>query len=167
MQVSSNSLTNNKGNFIKKENLSEEVLTDTQISFLMKGPRFVPTATVKKNKITRQILQDYKAFVRRMRLKYLFHGENKSIHPFYVKSNSELPVQPLVTLEHYLEEVKLQNAEIKITRPKHNLSSKERKALNALKQNKDLNFQKVDKGTTHVVMNKNRYHGIHVLARSR
>ena len=60
-----------------------------------------------------------------------------------------------VTLEHYLEEVKLQIAEIKITRPKHNLSRKERKALNALKQNKDLNFKKADKGTTLVVMNKN------------
>ncbi|XP_068755861.1 uncharacterized protein [Montipora capricornis] len=63
--------------------------------------------------------------------------------------------QPSVTLEHYLEEVKLQIAEIKITRPKHNLSRKERKALNALKQNKDLNFKKADKGTTLVVMNKN------------
>ena len=104
-KVSNNSLTNNNGNFIK--NLPEEVLTDTQISLLTKGLKFIPTATVKKNKIKRQLLQDYKAFARRMRLKYIFHGQNKSIHPFYVKSNWEPPVQPSVTLEHYLEEVKL------------------------------------------------------------
>ena len=90
-----------------------------------------------------------------MHLKYISHGQNKSIHPFYVKSNWEPPVQPSVPLEHYLEEVKLQIAEIKITRPKHNLSRKERKALNTLKQNKDLNFKKADKGITPVVMNKN------------
>ena len=103
-KVSNNSLTNNDGNFIK--NLSEEVLTDTQISLLTKGLKFIPTATVKKNKIKRQLLQNYKAFARRMRLKYIFHRQNKSIHPFYVKSNWEPPVQPSVTLEHYLEEVK-------------------------------------------------------------
>ena len=42
-KVSNNSLTNNNGNFIK--NLSEEVLTDTQISLLTKGLKFIPTAT--------------------------------------------------------------------------------------------------------------------------
>jgi len=89
-----------------------------------------------------------------MRLKYIFHGQNKSIHPFYVKSNWEPPVQPSVRLETYLEEVKQQIAEIKITRPKPNLSRKERKALNTLKLNKDLNFKKADKGSTLVVMDK-------------
>ena len=78
-KVSNESLTNNNGNFIK--NLSEEVVTDTQISLLTKGLKFIPTATVKKNKIKRQLLQDYKAFARRMRLKYIFRGQNKSIHP--------------------------------------------------------------------------------------
>ena len=56
-KVSNKSLTNNNGNFIK--NLSEEVLTDTQISLLTKGLKFIPTATEKKNKIKRQLLQDY------------------------------------------------------------------------------------------------------------
>ena len=57
-------------------------------------------------------------------------------------------MQPSVTLEPYLEAVKLQIAEIK--RPKR----KERKALNALKQNKDFNFKKADMGTTLVVIDK-------------
>ena len=102
------------------KNLSEEVLTDTQISLLTKGLKFIPTATVKKNKIKRQLLQDYKAFVRRMRLKYIFRGQNKSIHPFHVKSNWEPPVQPSVTLEHYLEEVKLQIANSHLSRKERN-----------------------------------------------
>ena len=56
---------------------------------------------------------------------------------------------------NYLEEVKLQIAEIKITWPKHNFACKEQKALNALKQNRDPNFKKVNKGTTLAIMNKN------------
>jgi len=42
-----------------------------------------------------------------------------------------------------------------MTRPKPNLSRKERKVLSVLKQNKDLNFRKADKGSTLVVMDKN------------
>ena len=76
-----------------------------------------------------------------MRLKSIFRGQNNSIHPFYGKSNWEPLAQPSVTLEHYLEEIKLEIAEIRFTRPKENLSRKERKALNALKQNRDLNFK--------------------------
>jgi len=45
--------------------------------------------------------------------------------------------------------------EIKMTRPKPNLSRKEHKVLSVLKQNKDLNFRKADKGSTLVVMGKN------------
>lgn len=147
------SLTKNNDRFIK--NLSKTYLTDNEIKLLSKGLKFIPTAIVTKNKMRRRLLQDYNDFARRMRLKYIFHGQNKSIHPFYVKSNWEPPVQPSVTLETYLEEVKQQIAEIKITRPKPNLSRKERKALNVLKQNKDLNFKKADKGSTLVVMDKN------------
>ena len=115
--------------------------------------KFIPTATVTKNKIRRQLLRDFNDFAR-MRLKYIFQGQNKQIHPFYVKSNWEPPIQQSVTLETYLEEVKKQIAELKITRPKRNLSRRERKALCTLKHNKDLNFKKADKGSTLVVMDK-------------
>ena len=94
----------NNDRFIK--NLSKANLTDNQIKLLSKGLKFIPTATITKNKKRRQLLRDYKDFTRRMRLKYIFHGQNKSIHPFYVKSNWEPPFQPSVTLETYLEEVK-------------------------------------------------------------
>ena len=116
------SLSKNNDRFIK--NLSKANLIDNQIKLLSKGLKFIPTAAVTKNKIRRQLLRDYKDFARRMPLQYIFHGQNKSIHPLYVKSNWELPVQPSVTLETYLEEVKQQIAEIKISRQIPNLLRK-------------------------------------------
>ena len=89
-----------------------------------------------------------------MRLQYMFFGQYREIHPFYVKSDWNPPVQPSVALESYLEAVKLQLAEIHITKPKQNLSRNERKALNELKQNHHINLKKADKGSTTVVMNK-------------
>ena len=89
-----------------------------------------------------------------MRLKYVFHGKNKEIHPFYVKSNWNPLVRPPVGLESYLEKVKSHLAEIEITKPKCNLSVKEHQALTEIKQNTDINMKKADKGSTIVVMNK-------------
>ena len=83
------------------------------------------------------------------------HGHKKDIHPFYVKSNWNPPVQQSVALESYLEEVKMQLAVTKIIKPKHNLSRNERKALNELKHHTEINLKKADKGSTTVVMNKN------------
>ena len=120
----------------------------------MKGLEFIPTDTVTRNKIRRQLSQDNIAFERRVPLKYIFHGQNKTIHPLYVKSNWEPPLQPSAKLENYTEEEKIQITELKISRPKHNLSRKEPKAVNALKLNKNRNFKKADRGTTLVVMNK-------------
>ena len=63
-------------------------------------------------------------------------------------------VQHFVALESYLENVKTQLAEIKITNPKNNLSRSEVKALKELKNNPAINLKKADKGTTTVIMNK-------------
>ena len=63
-------------------------------------------------------------------------------------------VQHSVALESYLENVKTQLAEIKITKPKNNLSRNEVKALKELKNNPAINLKKADKGTTTVIMNK-------------
>ena len=147
------SYKNDKGQkYIK--NISNEKLTDAQITLISRGLKFIPTNAPNKNKIRRQLLRDFEDFARRMRLKYMFHGQNREIHPFYVKSDWNPPVQPSVALESYLEEVKLQLAKIHITKPKRNLSHNERKALNELKQNHHINLKKADKGSTTVVMNK-------------
>ena len=63
-------------------------------------------------------------------------------------------VRPVTSCKFLLEEVKSQFAEIKITKPKNNLSRKEHEALTELKQNTDINLKKADKGSTTVVMNK-------------
>jgi len=67
-----------------------------------------------------------------MRLQYIFYGEESEPHPFHVKSDWEPPVQPSVALETFLEEVKFKHAEIKLDKPKDNLSFGERKALREL-----------------------------------
>ena len=71
---------------------------------------------------------DFEHFASQMRLKYVFPGKNKEIHPFYIISNWNPPVQPSVALESYLGEVKSHLAEIEITKPKCNLSHKEHQA---------------------------------------
>ena len=52
-----------------------------------------------------------------MRLKYMFHRKRKEVHPFHVKSNWNPPVQKSVALESFLEEVKMDLADIKIIKP--------------------------------------------------
>ena len=76
------------------------------------------------------------------------------VHPFYVKCDWNPLVQSSLAFESYLEEVKSQLARMKVTKPTNNLSCKEHEALTELKQNKDINLKKVDKGSTRVVMNK-------------
>ena len=118
---------------IKK--LSNIELTSDQVNLVAKGLKFIPTPVTNDNLIRRQLLQDFNDFARRMRLQYIFHGKNEEPHPFHVKSNWELPVQPSVALESYLERVKFQLAEIQISKLKNNLPPAERKALKDLKNN--------------------------------
>ena len=142
--------TNKK--FLK--NFSSHQLTDNQVSVISKGLKFIPTPVTDETKIRHQLLQDFEQFARRMRLQYIFHGQNKEPHPFHVKSNWIPPVQPSVALESYLESVKVQLAEIKTIKPEYNLSRNEFRAIAELKHNSALNLKKADKGTTTVIMNK-------------
>ena len=70
-----------------------------------------------------------------MRLPHVFHGQKKEPHPFHVKSNWMPPVQQSIALESYLESVKTQPADIRINKPKNNVSRNEMAALNELKNN--------------------------------
>ena len=58
-----------------------------------------------------------------------------------------------VALETYLE-VRLQLAETEISKPKNNLPCNEFKAIRELKDNREINIKKADKGSTTVIMNK-------------
>ena len=99
--------------------------------------------------IKRQLLRDFDHLAKRMRL----HGENTKPHPFQVKSAWKPPLQPSVAHKSYLEEVKIQLAELELKNPKDNLNPAEREALKALKLDTNINLKKADKETTTVVLN--------------
>ena len=74
------------------KNLSTDQLSDDQVNVLSRGLKFIPTPVTNKTIIRRQLLRDFEQFARRMRLQYIFHGQNKESHPFHVKSNWMPPV---------------------------------------------------------------------------
>ena len=81
------------------KNLSNKQLTDEQITLLSRGLKFIPTPVTKENLIRCKLLADFDQFARRIRLQYIFHGEENEPHPFHVKSDWKQPVQPSVALE--------------------------------------------------------------------
>ena len=120
------------------KNLSNKDLTNDQINLLAKGLKFIPTPVTNEEQIQRQLLRDFDSFARRMRLRYIFHGQEKEPHPFHVKSTWKPPIQPSIALESYLEEVKVKLVETKLTKPKNNLPPAEQRALKALKQDNEI-----------------------------
>ena len=84
-------------------NLSNEQLTDEQITLLSRGLKFIPTPVTTENKIRRELLKDFDLFARQMRLQYIYYGKEREPHPFHVKSDWNPPVQPSVALETFLE----------------------------------------------------------------
>ena len=135
------------------KNLSNKELANDQINSLAKGLKFIPTPVTKQTQIRQQLLRDFNQFARRMRLMYIFHGENNEPHPSHVKSAWQPPIQQSVALESYLEEVKIQLGDLQLKKPKNNLPPAEREALKALKRDNEINLKKADKGTTTVVIN--------------
>ena len=129
-------------------------MTTDQINLLSKGLNFIQTPVLEENRIRQKLLLDFKQFARQTRLRYIFHNKESEQHPFHVKSNWEPPVQQSVALETYLEEVKVQLAEIELIKPRNNLPFKERKALRELRSNSEIIINKADKGTTTVIMNR-------------
>ena len=81
------------------KNLSNEQLADKQITLLSRGLKLIPILVTKENLIRRQLLADCNQFARRMRLQYIFHGEENEPHPFHVTSDWEPSVQLSVALE--------------------------------------------------------------------
>ena len=105
---------------------------------LSRGLKFITTPATRENLTRRHLLNDFEQFARRMRLKYIFHRKDNKPHPFHVRSDWIPPVQPSVALETYLEEVKIELAEINVCRPKDNLPQSKRKALKELMNNKNI-----------------------------
>ena len=131
-------------------------MTTDQINLLSRGLKFVPTPKTNETALRKQLLMDLKEFASRMQLQFIFHGKDNNIHPFYVKSNWKPPIQRSVALESYLEEIKLQPAQITITRPKNSLPLSEKQAITELNNKPEINIKKADKGTTTVIMHKRK-----------
>ena len=112
---------------------------------LAKGLKLIKTPVINENKIRQQLLRDFEQLARRLRLRYIFHGNDKEPHPFHVRSNWIPPVQPSIALESYLENVKLSLAEIELAKPKHNLSYNEHKAVKELQKNTAINLKRLIK----------------------
>ena len=110
-------------------NLSSHQLTDSQVSLLSRGLKFIPMPATNERKIKQQLLRYFEQFARRMILLYIYHGQNIEPHPSHVKSTWISQIQHSVALESCLGNVKTQLAEIKIIKPKNNLSHNEVKAL--------------------------------------
>ena len=89
-----------------------------------------------------------------MRLQYIYYGKEREPHLFHVKSGWNPPFQPSVALETFLEEVKLELAEIQFKKPKPNLTPGELQALKQLSRDKNIILKKADKGTTSVMTSK-------------
>ena len=128
-------------------NLSNEQLTDEQITLLSRGLKVIPTPVTTENNIRGKLLKDFDLFARRMRLQYMYYGKEREPHPFHVKSDWNPPVQPSVALETFLEEVKLELAEIQFEKPKPNLTPGGLQALKQLSRDKTIILKKADKGT--------------------
>ena len=110
------------------KNQSNEQLTDEQVTLLSCGLKIIPTPMTKENLIRHQLLADFNQFARRMRLQYIFHGEENEPHPFHW----EPPVQPSVALETFLEEVKLDLASVEFSdKPKDNIYRRAPSSQNA------------------------------------
>ena len=97
------------------KNLSNTQLTDEQITLLSRGLKFIPVPVTRENLIRCQLLADFNEFARRMRLQYIFYGQEKEPHPFQVKSNWNPPVQPSVALETF----RLRRSQIRVNYNKY------------------------------------------------
>ena len=142
-------ITNSNKKHIK--NLSNYTLITAQINLLSRGLKFIPTPSIAENRIKQQLLQDFENFARRMCLQFIFQGQDNERHPFYLRSNWVPPVQPSAALETFREQVKVELADIKLSKPTHKLPYNERMAIRELKGNSEINIKKADKGTTTVL----------------
>ena len=105
----------------------------TRSIYWQKGWNSSPHQNRKKYKLG-AISKDFDQFARRMRLQYIYHGENNEPHPFHVKSGWIPPVQHSVALESYLEETRVLLAEVQLSKPKNNLSHNEQRELKCLEK---------------------------------
>ena len=147
-----------QSNFVSKNvvNLSKRNLTDSEISLLCKGLNFVPTSnTIDKAKLKREL----EALGRMLRLKWHFRNEEKDFDPEKFKPKSTFnPRNKDAAIEIYMSSLEEKLMKIEIPKDKfNNLTSKERKALYDLKNDKNIIIKGADKGSAVVAWDREDY----------
>ena len=141
-------------------NLSNYPLNDDEIQILGRGIKFIPSRKFKP--IT--LMRDFISFEKKLRWKYLFHvnpqmrknENNNYLKKFSLKSN-EIPPLAGKAIEDYILAVKMDISNLPECNSIKNLSIKEKRALENLKNNKDIVISKADKGSSCVIWSKANY----------
>jgi hypothetical protein len=141
------------------KNLSKHKLADHETLVLGKGLKFVPTP--QKPKIE-QTLKDWRDLSKRMRYRYIYANKPKTQGvPFFEKSSTYPGPTECMGLENFLCHTRLDIERIfqkgELRRPKNNVTINERKAILALRNNKEIVIRKADKSNTTVILDKDDY----------
>ena len=148
-----------KGKFVSKNvvNLSGRNLSQSEISLLSKGLKFIPTP---KSVNMAEIKEDLEKFGRNLRLKWLFRNnvEDFSYNPFKHKSTFN-PPKADASIEIYLSrlEEELFNICDSYKSGFNNLTSDERDALHFLRNDKSIIIKGADKGSAVIVWDREDY----------
>ena len=71
------------------KNLSNCKISTHETNLLSRGlMKFIQTPIPDKNRVRQKLLQDFKHFARRMRLRYIFNNKDSEQHPFHVKGST-------------------------------------------------------------------------------
>ncbi|CAG2226763.1 unnamed protein product [Mytilus edulis] len=135
-------------------NLSHRKLTDDEYLVLSRGLKFIPSPSVKRAK--QDLLHDFDELARKMRCRYLYHGNLDEIHPFRVKSGHTPPLT-CNTLENYLFNTKHELSSMQIRKFRNNLSLSQRSGISSLLNDESLIIKKADKSNNVVILDKVNY----------
>jgi hypothetical protein len=142
-------------------NLSDYRLNEEEKKVLELGLKYSPTPlTINAFKLMKDLL----AFNRRLRLREYFHGISSQPKPKWMKQASKRGFEPPPnrepSMEAYIEQVNqdiLNLLKSNIEKHHPNMTQSERKALESLKENKNIIIKPADKGGAIVVMHKMEY----------
>ena len=130
-------------------------MTHYQRKTLAKGLTFVPRPKLMKSPIIDSTL----AFARKLKIQYFFrYNTNKKKVPFTEKSSWTPPekcinLRLLTCIQNFTSEID----SLQILPEKSNISKHEFRAIQQLKNNKQLIIKKADKGSATVIMNRTSY----------
>ena len=146
------------GRFVNDKviNLSNRALSDSEISVLSKGLKFVVTP---KELDQSQIKIDLENFGRRLRLKWHFReSEEFSEYPAFRPKSKFNPRNKDIAIEVYLSKLEEEIMNISANGSNFsNISREERAALNDLKSDRSIVIKEADKGSGVVVWDREDY----------